>query len=149
MEDELTFSQKWKTTSIFRQMEDNLNILANGGNLNILANERPSKCFGKWKTTSLIWQKEDLNILANGRRPQYFLQKEDDFSIKSNGRQHKYLEDKRGLKYLANGRQPQILIQGQGIQPQFHSWFSWLRLFNSESPVTPPSHPPKNKYKYK
>jgi hypothetical protein len=53
---------KWKTTSIFWQMEDNLNIWVNG--------RRPHD-FGKWKTTSLFWQMEDnLNIMANWRRPQ-------------------------------------------------------------------------------
>ena len=55
---------KWKTTSILLQMEDNLNILANG---------RRPQYFCKWNTTSIFWQmKDDLNLLANGRRPKYF-----------------------------------------------------------------------------
>jgi hypothetical protein len=29
--------------------------------------------FGKWKTTSIFWKMEDyINILENGRRPEYF-----------------------------------------------------------------------------
>ena len=40
-------------------MEDNLDILVNGG--------RP-QYFGKWKATSIFWEMEnDLNILGNGR----------------------------------------------------------------------------------
>jgi hypothetical protein len=32
-------------------------------NLNILANDRRPQYFGKWKTTSIVWQMEDhLNI---------------------------------------------------------------------------------------
>ena len=45
MEDDLHFFLKWKTTQYF----------------------------GKGKTTSIFWEMEDsLNILENGRRPQYF-----------------------------------------------------------------------------
>ena len=49
-----------KKTSIFWEIEDELNILANGGqimffkiedDLNILANGRCPQNFGKWKTT--------------------------------------------------------------------------------------------------
>jgi hypothetical protein len=46
---------KLKTTSIFWQMEDNLNILVNG---------RRPQYFGKWKTTSIFG--------VNGRQTQYF-----------------------------------------------------------------------------
>jgi hypothetical protein len=36
--------------------------------LNILANGRQPQYFGKWKTTSVFWQMEDdLNILAIGK----------------------------------------------------------------------------------
>ena len=39
-------------------------------NLNNLANGRRPQYFGKWKKTSIFWQMEDdLNILANGRQP--------------------------------------------------------------------------------
>jgi hypothetical protein len=39
-------------------------------NLNILANRRRPQYFGKWNMTSIFWQMEDgLNILVNGRRP--------------------------------------------------------------------------------
>jgi hypothetical protein len=61
-------------------MEDNLNFVQIEDDLNILANGRLPQYFGKWKTTSIVWQMEDdlnslangrhLNILANGRRPQ-------------------------------------------------------------------------------
>ena len=51
------FCSEWRTTSIFWQMEDDLNILASG---------RRPQCFGKWKMTSIFWKMEvDLNILAN------------------------------------------------------------------------------------
>ena len=33
--------------------------------LNILANGRPPQYFGKWKTTKIFWQREE------GRQPQY------------------------------------------------------------------------------
>jgi hypothetical protein len=36
--------------------------------LNILANGRRPQYFGKWKMTSIFWQiEDDLNVLANGR----------------------------------------------------------------------------------
>jgi hypothetical protein len=36
--------------------------------LNILANGRQPQYFGKWNTTSIFWQiEENLNLLANGR----------------------------------------------------------------------------------
>jgi hypothetical protein len=45
---------KWKTTSIFFQIEDDLNSLENG---------RRPQLFWKWKTTSIIWKMEDdLNL---------------------------------------------------------------------------------------
>jgi hypothetical protein len=57
-------SQIWKTTSIFWQMEDDLNIWVNG---------RRPQYLGEWKTTSGFWKMEDdLIILANGRQPQYY-----------------------------------------------------------------------------
>jgi hypothetical protein len=43
------FLFKWKTTSSFWKMEDNLDMLVNG---------RQPQCFGKWKTTSMFWQME-------------------------------------------------------------------------------------------
>jgi hypothetical protein len=56
------------------QMEDDLNIfscvrrsLFMEDILNFWVNERRPQYFGKWKTTSILWQMEDdLNILANG-----------------------------------------------------------------------------------
>ena len=46
MKDDLNFLGKWKTTSIFRRLEDDLNLLGNCNNLIIL---------GKWKTTSILF----------------------------------------------------------------------------------------------
>ena len=44
------------------QMEDDPNSLANG---------KQRQYLEKWKTTSMFWQTEDdLDILANGRRPE-------------------------------------------------------------------------------
>jgi hypothetical protein len=41
--------------------------------LNILANGRRPQYLGKLKTSSVIWKmKNDLIILENGRQPQYF-----------------------------------------------------------------------------
>jgi hypothetical protein len=55
-------------------MENDLNIVSNGRNLNISANERRPQYFGEWKTTSIFWQMEDhLNKLKNGRQPQSFV----------------------------------------------------------------------------
>ena len=43
--------------------------------------------------TSIVWQMEgDLNIWANGRQPQYFVDLEDDPSNLANGRQLHYFE---------------------------------------------------------
>jgi hypothetical protein len=68
-------------------------------NLNILVKRRRPQYFGKWKTTSVLWQMDDdlnilelennLNILENGRQPKYirklnstlqFWQMEDDLN---------------------------------------------------------------------
>ena len=47
---------------ILLQMEDDPNSLANG---------KQRQYLEKWKTTSMFWQTEDdLDILANGRRPE-------------------------------------------------------------------------------
>ena len=61
-------------------MEDDLIVLvivrrptslANGREP-ILANERLPEIFGKWKTISFFWQREDkINILTNGREISY------------------------------------------------------------------------------
>jgi hypothetical protein len=60
MEDDLNFVPngrrpqyfgKWKTTSIFRQMEDDPIFWEMEDNLNILADGRWLQYFGKWKTT--------------------------------------------------------------------------------------------------
>ena len=83
MEDDLNF---W-------QMEDNLNILANGrrpkyfgkmeDDLNIVRNKRLPQYFDKWKATPIFCQIEDkinfwkmkgnLIILEYGIRPQYLV----------------------------------------------------------------------------
>ena len=42
-------------------MEDDLNILENGRQLQNLANGRWLQYFGKWKTTSISWLIEDDN----------------------------------------------------------------------------------------
>ena len=85
LEDDLNFLGKWKTTSTFWQMEDDLNFfgkwkttstfLANEleDDLNILVNGRRPQFWGKLKTTSIFWQ--------NGRRPQFFGQMEDNLNI--------------------------------------------------------------------
>jgi hypothetical protein len=50
---------KWKTTSLFWQMQDYLNILENG---------RQPQYLGNLKTKSVFWKMENgLNILANRR----------------------------------------------------------------------------------
>jgi hypothetical protein len=49
-------------------MEDNLNLYQMEDNLNILANGRRPKLFGKWKTTSICWKMEaGIKALAKGR----------------------------------------------------------------------------------
>ena len=73
--------EKWKTTSIFWQIEDALNILAN---------KRQPQYFEKWKTTPIFCQIEDninfwkmkgnLNIW-NMEDDQNILKMEDDISI--------------------------------------------------------------------
>ena len=63
IDDDLKLLAKWKTTSILRLMEDDLNLKANG---------RRTQWLDKWKTTSILRQMEDeLNFKANGRRPQF------------------------------------------------------------------------------
>ena len=53
-------------------MEDNLNFVQIEDDLNILANGRLPQYFGKWKTTSIFWKFEDkISILENGKWPQY------------------------------------------------------------------------------
>ena len=42
--------------------------------LNILSNGRGPQYFGEWKTTSIFWKMtDDLNMLRNGRQPQPFI----------------------------------------------------------------------------
>ena len=43
-------------------MEDELNIWQMEDNLNILANGRQPQYFGKWKTTLIFWQMEDQTL---------------------------------------------------------------------------------------
>ena len=63
MEDDLNIFGKWKTTSHFLQMEDDLNFVQNG---------RQPKFVTKRKTTSILRIMEDnLNFKNNGRRPQF------------------------------------------------------------------------------
>ena len=49
------YGSKWKMTSIFFQMEDNLNYLENGRQPQSLLNGIWPNYFGKWKTTSIFW----------------------------------------------------------------------------------------------
>ena len=67
MEDDLTFSGdgrrphyfwKWKTTSIFQEMEDDLNFSWNKRHINSSGNWRQPLIFWKWKTTRVfrIWK---------------------------------------------------------------------------------------------
>ena len=90
MEDYLTFLSKWKTTSNFLKMEDDLNFFENGrkphfflmeDNLNFFENGRQPHFFengrrpqllGEWKTTTKIQMENDLKFWGNGRRPKKF-----------------------------------------------------------------------------
>jgi hypothetical protein len=63
MEDNFNFLRKWKTTSIFREVEDNLNFLGSGRRpqfqdmeeyLNFSGYGRQPKFFRKWKTTKVF-----------------------------------------------------------------------------------------------
>ena len=77
MEDDLNFFEKWKTTSSFSEMEENLNFVING---------RRPQYLEKMEEDLNIQQMEDnLNILVNGRRPQYFLPIEVELNILTNG----------------------------------------------------------------
>jgi hypothetical protein len=77
-------------------MEDNLDILSNGRQPKSFVKLKILSIFGKWKTTPIFWQMEyELNILANGRQPQYFgkwkttsifSKKEDKLNMLANGR---------------------------------------------------------------
>jgi hypothetical protein len=90
MEDDLNFFQKWKTTSIFSKMEDDLHFFKNERRPHFFPQkwkttpilskmEDDLYFFCKWKTTSIIFKlkttttfdqmQDNLNILANGRRP--------------------------------------------------------------------------------
>ena len=51
-------------------MDDDLNFLTMKDDINILENGRRPQFWGIWKTTSIFW--------PNGRRPQVFGQMEDD-----------------------------------------------------------------------
>jgi hypothetical protein len=63
MEDDLNIFGKWKTTSHFLQMEDDLNFVQNG---------RRPQFISKWKTTSIFYKMEDdLKFKTNGRRLQF------------------------------------------------------------------------------
>ena len=68
---------KWNTTSIFWQMVDDHNILANGRQHQSFDNGRQPQKYGKWKTTSIFWQSEDD---INGRQTHFF-QLEDDLNF--------------------------------------------------------------------
>ena len=61
-------------------------------NLNIIENGRQPQYFWKWKTTSIFLKMEDdLNIFDNGIRPQYIM--EEDLNISENGRWPYFLKD--------------------------------------------------------
>ena len=69
MEDDLNILAKWKTTSILRKVEDDLNLKKKmEDDLNFKVNGRRPKFSVKGKTTSTILQIEDsINLVANGR----------------------------------------------------------------------------------
>ena len=88
-EDNLFFFFIWKTPQYFLQVEDYLNILANGRRPQFFSsNGRRPQYFGKWKKTLIFLQMEyDLNILAKGEMTSIFLQMEYDLNILANERQ--------------------------------------------------------------
>ena len=66
VEENITFLGKWKTTSLFKEMEDDLTCLANGRQPHNLRQMVDDITFlGKRKMTS--------HFQANGRQPQSFL----------------------------------------------------------------------------
>ena len=70
MEDALNCSTKWKTTSIFYKMEDDLIVLQNG---------RQPQVFNKME--------DDLIFLKHGRRLEFLIFKfEDNINFQQNGR---------------------------------------------------------------
>ena len=87
---QLQFFGKWKTISIFSklktrlifwQIEDDINIFANGRRPQSLVNLRQPRYFGKWKTTSKLRQMEDtLNILTK-YEIEFFLKSQDFFRV--------------------------------------------------------------------
>jgi hypothetical protein len=90
-------------------------------NLNILANERRPLYFDKWKMTSIIWEMEDNINFFNGRRHQ-FLKIEDDLDILGSRRRPQYFG--RRSQFLFKWKTTSISMPGR--QPQFLIRKSWL-----------------------
>ena len=74
---------KWKTTSLWGEMEDDLKLFGNG--------RRPQH-FQKWKTTSNFSEMEDdLNLLdMEDNINLLYLEMEDDLNFFGNGRRHQF-----------------------------------------------------------
>ena len=78
----LNYWVKWKTTSIFRVM----------------------------KTTSICrLMEDDLNLQANGRRPQFFGKMEDDLNFQEMEDDLNFWQNRRRPQFLGNGRRPQFV----------------------------------------
>jgi hypothetical protein len=60
MEDDLHYSAKWKTNSIFKVNGKRYALFGKmGDNLKFKVNRRRLQSEGKWKTTSICWLLED------------------------------------------------------------------------------------------
>ena len=69
--------------------------------LNFLANGRRPQYFGKWKLTSIFWQMEDTYIFGG--------KMEDDLNSLENGRRPQFINKiEDNLNFKENGRRPQF-----------------------------------------
>jgi hypothetical protein len=102
MEDDLNFSgnarqpqffRKWKTTSIFQEMQDDLNFSGNG---------RRPQFFRKWRMISISGHEKRTTIFRIWKRTLIIKEMEDNLKFSENSKQLKTTSIKYQLFLLAN-----------------------------------------------
>ena len=130
MDDELNFSGKLKTTSIYGKWKTTLILQTNGRRPQFLRQIQDDLNFSdKWKMSSICRQcnttsicrqwKTNLIFQANGRRPQFLRQMQDslNFSCK--------------LKQPKNGRRPQLFCSTSPNQRKHHFFVNQQKIISS------------------
>ena len=131
LEDDLNSFWKWKTTSIFQKMEDDLrfskngrqpkfkemedyfilwkmdtdlSFLNNGKQPQFFKNGKWSQFFTNWKTLLICWKWKTISIFRKLKVTSIYLQMEDNLNVLENEKWLQIFEIWNNLNMYANGR---------------------------------------------